>query len=45
MVDVFDVVELLPICRFEIPFDDEAVFAGNRDDLYEYNPEMWSRLE
>jgi hypothetical protein len=43
--DVFDVVELLPVCRFEIPFDQEAVFAGNQDDLYEHNPEMWRRLE
>jgi hypothetical protein len=26
--DVFDVVEELPDPKFEIPFDDEAVFAG-----------------
>jgi len=41
--DVFDVVEELPDPRFEIPFEQEAVFTGNRDDLYEFNGEMWSR--
>lgn len=41
--DVFDVVEELPNCRFKIPFDEEAVFCGDRDDLYEYAAEMWSR--
>jgi len=41
--DVFDVVEELPWPKFEIPFDHEAVFAGNRDDLYEHNEEMWHR--
>jgi uncharacterized protein (DUF433 family) len=41
--DVFDVVEELPNPKFEIPFDKEAVFRGNPDDLYEYNIEMWSR--
>ena len=43
--DVFDVVGELPNPKFEIPFDQEAVFTGNRDDLYEYNAEMWSRPE
>ena len=41
--DVFDVVEELPQCRFEIPFDADAVFTGNRDDLFEFHSEMWSR--
>jgi uncharacterized protein (DUF433 family) len=41
--DVFDVVEELPACKFEIPFDLEATFCGNHDDLVEYHPEMWSR--
>lgn len=40
--DVFDVVEELPSCKFVIPFDSEATFTGNRDDLFEHNPEMWS---
>ena len=39
--DVFDVVEELPGCRFEIPFDAEAAFAGKREDLYEHAEEMW----
>jgi uncharacterized protein (DUF433 family) len=43
--DVFDVVEELPNCRFEIPFDADALFSGNRDDLFEYNAEMWRRPE
>ena len=42
---MFDVVEKLPNPKFEIPFDLEAAFSGNRDDLYEYNPEMWNRSE
>lgn len=41
--DVFDVVEELPNCKFEILFDADAVFAGNRDDLFEFNKEMWKR--
>jgi|SRR5208283_5154251 len=41
--DVFDVVKQLPVCKFEIPFDLEAAFCGNRDDLFEFHPEMWSR--
>ncbi|MGD0670385.1 MAG: DUF433 domain-containing protein [Bryobacteraceae bacterium] len=41
--DVFDVVEELPNPKVEIPFDKEAVFCGNPDELYEYNIEMWSR--
>ena len=43
--DVFDVVEELPGCRFEIPFDAEAAFAGNRNDLYEHAEEMWHKPE
>jgi hypothetical protein len=27
---------------FEIPFSLEAAFCGNRDDLFEFHPEMWS---
>jgi len=41
--DVFDVVEELPSCRFEIPFDAEAAFTGNREDLYEHAEEMWHK--
>jgi uncharacterized protein (DUF433 family) len=43
--DVFDVVEELPGCRFEIPFDAEAAFAGKREDLYEHAEEMWHKPE
>jgi uncharacterized protein (DUF433 family) len=43
--DVFDVVEPLSDCRFEIPFDEEAVFAGKPDDLFELNEEMWDRAK
>jgi hypothetical protein len=43
--DVFDVVEELPNPKFDIPFDHEAGFTGNRHDLYEFNAEMWSRPE
>jgi uncharacterized protein (DUF433 family) len=41
--DVFDVVEEVPNPRFEIPFDHEAAFFGNRNDLCEYDCKMWSR--
>ena len=41
--DVFDVVEELPNPKVEIPFDEDAEFQGNRDDLYEYTEEMWYR--
>jgi hypothetical protein len=34
----------LPGCRFEIPFDADAVFAGNREDLYEHAEEMWQSI-
>jgi uncharacterized protein (DUF433 family) len=43
--DVFDVVEELPNPKFDIPLDHEAVFVGNRDDLYEFNEEMRNRPE
>src|SRR5262249_38747423 len=39
--DVFDVVEELSNPRFEIPFDSDATFSGNPDDLVEYNEVMW----
>ncbi len=42
-LDVFDVVQELPNPKFEIPFDENAEFQGNRDDLYEYTEEMWHR--
>jgi uncharacterized protein (DUF433 family) len=38
-------LEELPGCRFEIPFDTEAAFAGNRNDLYEHAEEMWHKPE
>jgi uncharacterized protein (DUF433 family) len=40
--DVFDVVEELLDPKLEIPFDHNAVFGGDRDDLYEHHAEMWS---
>ena len=40
---MFDVVEDLPNPKFEIPFDLEATLFGNRNDLYEYDSQMWSR--
>jgi len=42
--DVFDVVEELPNPKFEIPFDDDAEFQGNRSDLTLYNEEMWGGM-
>jgi hypothetical protein len=39
--DVFDVVEELANCKFDIPFDAKAVFSGNPDDLFEFDEEMW----
>jgi hypothetical protein len=44
-LDVFDVVEELPGCTFEIPFDAEAAFAENRDNLYEHAEKMWHKPE
>lgn len=41
--DVFNPVEELPDCRFEIPFDGHAVFAGDPDDLTEHDKEMWHK--
>jgi uncharacterized protein (DUF433 family) len=43
--DTFDVVEELQNQKFEIPFDLEAEFTGNPDDLVEHNEEMWSRVK
>lgn len=43
--DVFDVVEELPILKFDIPFDQNAAFIGNPGDLEEYYAEMWHRPE
>jgi uncharacterized protein (DUF433 family) len=40
--DVFDVVEELPDPKFEIPFDNQAEFRGKREDLTEFEEEMWS---
>jgi len=42
--DVFDVVEELCNPKFEIPFDEEAAFTANPDELFEHNEEMWTRL-
>ncbi len=41
--DVFDVVEELPNPKFEISFDHDATFFGNRHDLNEYDGTMWCR--
>ena len=41
--DVFDVVKELPNPKVEIPFDENAKFQGNLDDLSEFNVEMWHR--
>ncbi|MEO8660886.1 MAG: alpha/beta hydrolase [Bryobacteraceae bacterium] len=43
--DIFFVVEELPGSKFEIPFDDEAVFPGDPAELYEFQAEMWSGLD
>jgi uncharacterized protein (DUF433 family) len=43
--DVYDVVDELTCPKFEIPFDREATFAGQRHDLYEHAAEMWSKVE
>jgi hypothetical protein len=40
---MFSVVDELPGCRFEIPFDAKAAFTGNREDLYEHAEEMWHK--
>lgn len=40
--DTFAVVEDFENPKFMIPFDREAEFTGNREDLYEHNAEMWS---
>jgi hypothetical protein len=40
--DVFRVYELLPNPKFTIPFTPEC-FTGNKEDLSEFNHEMWSR--
>jgi hypothetical protein len=42
LFDVFRVVEELPPPKFEIPFDQEAVFKGNLADLTEFDDEMWT---
>lgn len=42
--DIFFVVEELPGCKFEIPFDLEAALSGHQEDLFEYNQEMWTVL-
>ncbi len=43
--DIFFVVEDLPNPKFEIPFDAEAAFTGNLDDLTEHNAEMWRQVK
>ena len=43
--DVFHAVEELPNPRFEIPFNVDATFAGNTDDLKEHDAEMWGKVE
>ena len=43
--DVFDVAVELPDCKIDIPFDDGAAFAGERNDLLEFAAEMWGRPE
>ena len=40
-LDVFDVVQELATPKFTIPFDMDAAFTGNPDDLAEFNVEMW----
>jgi hypothetical protein len=42
---VFDAVQVLVHCEFEIPLDEEAEFRGNREDLVEFHAEMGSRSE
>jgi uncharacterized protein (DUF433 family) len=42
-LDVFDVVQELANPKFMIPFDMDATFTGNPDDLIEFNVEMWHR--
>jgi hypothetical protein len=44
--DVFRVVRVLPEAKFEIPLaslTDAGSFQGRREDLAEYEHEMWSR--
>ena len=41
--DVFRVVRELTDVKFEIPFDDAAVFTGSVDDLRAYDHELWRR--
>ena len=43
--DVFRVVRLLPEPKFEIPFDTAAAFRGRREDLEEYDHELWRKPE
>jgi len=42
--DVFRPVRELAQSKFEIPFDTGERFAGNVDDLQEYDHEMWSKI-
>jgi hypothetical protein len=39
--DVFRVVEELPGCKFEIPFNITATFTGRLEDLDEFHDELW----
>ena len=42
--DVFRPVRELHDPKFEIPFDDNTKFGGRKEDLREYNIEMWTRV-
>ena len=39
--DVFRVVRVLEAPKFEIPFDNVAVFQGRAEDLSEHDHELW----
>lgn len=43
--DVFRAVRTLETPKFAIPIDVHARFEGNADDLFEYDREMWSRVD
>ena len=43
LFDVFRPVRELVDPKFEIPFDDAAGFGGKKEDLREYDAEMWKR--
>jgi hypothetical protein len=43
--DVFRPVRVLSEPKFEIPFDDNSGFSGTKEDLREYDSEMWKRVD